>query len=145
MSPHDVLATICLLLGARAAGYWRVDGDMLFLVAFVPGRGLDPDVAQRFAEATQSVPWEEARLGIVAAATSGDVAVSRAAELPSDSGSGGWLRAFGAARSVAVPIFDDNAKAVGVLSVALPEDCALDDRTVGEQIRQAASVARGWL
>jgi len=102
-------------------------------------------VARGFAEATQSVPLEETGLGIVAAATSGEVAVSRPEELPSGSGSGRWLRAFGAAGSVAVPLCDDHGNAVGVLSVALPDGCAMDDRAVVDQIRQTASVASTWL
>lgn len=76
MSPHDVVAAVCQSL-RREAGYWRADGARLVQVAFVPGEGLDPDVAREFAEATQSVPLSETGLGIVAAATSGEVAVSR--------------------------------------------------------------------
>ncbi len=144
MSPHDVVAAVCQSLRARAAGYWRADGARLVQVAFVPGEGLDPDVAREFAEATQSVPLSETGLGIVAAATSGEVAVSRAEELPSSSGSGRWLRAFGAARSVAVPLCDDHGDVSGVLSVALPEDLAADDRTVVDEMRQIASVCQAW-
>ena len=132
------VAGICATLGACAAGYWRLDQDAERLVqlAFVPGVGLDPEVSRQFATATATVPLSQTSLGIVAAALTGQPTVSRVAELPANSGSGRWLRAFGADRSVAVPLSDSRGSVHGVFSVALPEDCQLDDHEVVESIRE---------
>ena len=100
-------------LGARAAGLWRVDGDRLVQVAFSADPEMPVDVAEGFARATLAVPLDRLDLGIVGAYCDGRRRVSIAAELPAEVGSGYWLRAFGADRSVAVPI------AGGVVSVAL--------------------------
>ena len=48
--------------------------------------------ARQFAAATATVPLSQTSLGIVAAALTGQPAISRAHELPADSGSGRWLR-----------------------------------------------------
>ena len=121
---------------ARAAGYWQLDQETERLVqlGFVPGVGLDPEVGRQFAAATAAVPLSQTSLGIVAAALTGQPAVSRVAELPADSGSGRWLRAFGASRSVAVPIRGEGGKIQGVFSVALTADSTLGDRLVAERI-----------
>ena len=100
------LADLARALSARAAGVWRVEGDRLVQVAFVAGEGLAEEVARAFAEATRSVSRAQGDLGIVRAATLGVVTASRTAELPAETGSGFWLRAFGASRSVAVPLLD---------------------------------------
>src|SRR4051812_32663029 len=102
------VADECAAMGARAAGYWELDLEdrRLVQVAFVPGAGLNPDVGREFAAATLSVPLAQTNLGIVAAAVTGRPAISRVDELPPDSGSGRWLRAFEASRSVAVPVRD---------------------------------------
>ena len=52
------------------------------------------EVARGFAAATLEVAILEKPLGIVAAALTGETAVSIAESLPSDAGSGYWLRAF---------------------------------------------------
>jgi hypothetical protein len=134
---HETVAAVCAALHARAAGYWHLESRRLIQVAFAPGEGLDPDAARQFAEATRSVSMDQSGLGIVAAAVSGQIAVSRVAELPPDSGSGRWLRAFGAARSVAVPLSDDRGEVRGVFSVALPVSCTLEDQAVADRICQA--------
>ena len=132
----EQVAKISAALGARAAGYWQLDQETERLVqlGFVPGVGLDPEVGRQFAAATAAVPLSQTSLGIVAAALTGQPAVSRVAELPADSGSGRWLRAFGASRSVAVPIRGEGGKIQGVFSVALTADSTLGDRLVAERI-----------
>ena len=79
------------------------------------------EVARGFAEATRSVAaGPGATSGSSAPPRTGEPAVSRAAELPADAGSGLWLRRFGAARSVAVPVRRRlGARSSGVVSVAL--------------------------
>ncbi len=134
----DRVAAVLRDLGARAAGVWRVVGDRLEQLAFVAGPGLPAEVARAFAEATRTVPLDREGLGIVRAATAGVPAVSRAADLPDDSGSGLWLRAFGASRSVAVPVCDGRGVVVAVLSVALP-DGPPDDQDVADRLRNAAA------
>ena len=121
----------------RAAGYWQLDRETERLVqlGFVPGVGFDPEVGRQFAAATATVLLSQTSLGIVTAALTGQPAVSRVAELPADSGSGRWLRAFGASRSVAVPIRGEGGKLQGVFSVALTADSTLGDRLVAERIR----------
>ncbi len=133
------VVAICRALGARAAGCWRVEHEhsRLIQVAFVPGDGLDPYVARAFAEATRSVGMDQRNLGIVAAALSGQPAVSDAHLLEPESGSGRWLRAFGAGRSVAVPIPGDDARPAVVLSVAL-EGTEADVESVAQTIRELA-------
>jgi hypothetical protein len=131
------IAALCEQLGACAAGYWQLDspGQRLVQVAFVPGAGLDPQVGHQFAAATLDVALSQKNLGIVTAAIERRPVVSHASDLPEDSGSGRWLRAFGAGRSVAVPILDKNGQVEGVLSVALPPEIALEDQEVAEQIQ----------
>ncbi len=60
-----------------------------------------------------------------------------AVELPEESGSGRWLRAFGAVRSVAVPIRDSRGTVRAVFSVALGEN-PLSEEIVSERVRAAA-------
>ena len=134
------VAHLCEQLRARAAGYWQLDApaQRLLQVAFVPGPGLDPQVGQQFAAATLEVELSQKNLGIVAAAMDGRPVVSHAIELPEDSGSGRWLRAFGASRSVAVPIRAENSQVNGVLSVALPPEIALEDQEVVNMVQRAA-------
>ena len=135
-----VVAETCTRLGARAAGYWRLDrqSDRLVQVAFAPGDGLDPEAARQFAKATALVHLDQAGLGIVAAAVTGEPAVSSVGSLPEDSGSGKWLRAFGASRSVAVPIQGPDGAVQGIFSVALSREVDLDDQTVVERILESA-------
>lgn len=139
-SPPEVperLAHLARALSARAAGIWRVEGDWLVQVAFVAGDGLAEEVARTFAEATRSVSRAQGDLGIVRAATLGVVTASRSAELPAGTGSGLWLRAFGASRSVAVPLLDARGGVHAVVSVALAE-CPLDDQAVADRIRSGS-------
>ncbi len=116
------LAALGATLGARASGLWRVEGDRLDQVAFAPAPDLPEEVARGFAAATRSVGLLDISLGIVRAATSGEICVSIAAGLPAGAGSGRWLRAFGAARSVAVPILGEGGRVAFVASVALGID-----------------------
>src|SRR5258708_37568283 len=122
MSSIDVrqqLAALRSRLGGRAAGAWRPDGDRLVLIAFDPAPDLPPAVALGFEAATREVDLTLVHLGIVRAASTGETCVSIAAELPPEAGSGLWLRAFGAARSVAVPIAGRDGRVEDVVSVAL--------------------------
>jgi hypothetical protein len=134
------VAELRIALEARAAGYWWVVGDRLEQLAFSASSALPADVSNGFAQATQSIALTQADLGVVRAALTGAVAVSRASELPADSGSGYWLRAFGASRSVAVPLHDLQGRVRAVFSVALA-DSPLDDETVAARI---ATTTRGW-
>src|SRR4051794_29233441 len=113
------LAELRLELEGRAAGYWWHAGQWLEQVAFAASPALDADGGARFGEATRSVPLSRVELGIVRAALAGEPAVSRAEELPGDDGSGYWLRAFGAERSVAVPLRDAKGDVRAIVSVAL--------------------------
>jgi hypothetical protein len=121
-------------LGGRAAGFWRVRVARLEQVAFVAGEGLDPRTAREFAQATRDVPLERADLGIVRACLEGQPAISRVGEMPPESGSGHWLRAFGAGRSVAVPL------GAAVISIALSGDWT--DEHIITRLRDAG---RRWL
>jgi len=139
-SAEERLAALLELPEARAAGLWRIENGRLALVAFAPCAALSAEVARGFAEATRSVPLDQPGLGIVAAAQRGEPAVTRAIEMPEDSGSGLWLRRFGASRSIAVPLRDAGGAIIGVLSVALGSE-TLDEREVVESVREAG---QGW-
>ena len=115
----DGLSSLRSRLDARAAGAWRVEGDRLIQLAFDAAPDLPADVAARFAAATVSVPLDRLDLGIVEAVVEARRAVFVVAELPPDAGSGYWLRAFGADRSVAVPILSRRGTVAGVVAVAL--------------------------
>ena len=130
------VAALRLDLGARAAGYWWLAGDWLELVSFAASHALGADVAQRFAEATRSVPTSQTDLGIVRAALTDSPAISRVDQPPDAAGSGYWLRAFEATRSVAVPLHDLKGKVRAVVSIAIADD-DLDDDTVVERILAA--------
>jgi hypothetical protein len=112
---------------ARASGLWRVQGDRLILLGFAAAASLESRVARDFAEATRTVPLDRTGLGIVRAWNEGRPVVTWAHEQPADAGSGRWLRAFNAERSVAVPIGRE-----AVLSIALN----------GGQLNDNALVAR---
>lgn len=115
MSLESALGDLANQVGAVAVGLWRRGGDHLVQVCFVSDPDLPEPVGVAFALATRIVPLTNGELGIVKAAMLGEVAFSRAVDLPPDSGSGYWLRQFGASCSVAVPVGDQ------VLSVALAE------------------------
>jgi DNA-binding IclR family transcriptional regulator len=138
---RNQLAALRLDVEARAAGYWWVAGEWLEQLAFVPSLALPEEVAHGFAEATRTVSLAQSNLGIVQAALSGTVTVSRASELPDDAGSGYWLRAFGATRSIAVPLHVPGGPVRAVVSVALA-DTPLDDDSVAERV---VATARAWV
>jgi hypothetical protein len=136
LSPLERLAALRDRFHARAAGWWRVSGDHLEQVAFAAA-DLPEEVAREFSEATRSVPLDRVDLGVVKAAVTGEVTVSRVGDVLADTGSGHWLRRFGASRSVAVPIHDTSGIVARVVSLALPEG-APDDEAVAVAIRSAA-------
>jgi hypothetical protein len=127
-------------LGARAAGAWRLEGERLARLSFDAAPDLPAGVAARFAGATVSVPIDRRDLGIVAAVVEGHRVVSIAADLPPGAGSGYWLRAFAADRSVAVPIVGEDGAVVGVVSVALAGMGWADDAVEALLTDEAA----GW-
>ena len=117
-----VVSKLLKALDARAAGLWKVEGDALVQVCFVPAEDLDPNVAADFEAATRDVSLARTNLGIVQAFVKRLPAVSPADDLLADSGSGYWLRAFGAVRSIALPWFEgDHGPVRLILSVALPD------------------------
>ncbi|WP_435005350.1 hypothetical protein P12x_003247 [Tundrisphaera lichenicola] len=116
---RESLVNLLENLGGRAAGAWRIEGGRLVLVAFEPAPDLAPEVAIGFEESTRSVDLSMLDLGIVRAVSTGEVAVSIAGELPPETGSGRWLRAFSADRSIAVPVLEASGKVEGVVSIAL--------------------------
>ena len=107
-------------LDARAAGLWWVEGESLLQLAFDAALDMPCDVAADFARVTQVVSLLSRPFGIVAAATQGCLAVSIASELAADVGSGFWLRAFKAQRSIAVPLIE-GTRVFAVVAVALAE------------------------
>ena len=133
----DLDAALRARLNARAAGWWRLAGDTLELVAFAPADDLPETVAEGFTSATALVPLAATELGIVRAVLTGGPAVSRIEELSADGGSGLWLRRFGAVRSIAVPARDASGTIVRVVSVALAGDQP-NDQAVAVLIRAAA-------
>ncbi|MEI7922094.1 MAG: hypothetical protein WCJ40_09315 [Planctomycetota bacterium] len=104
---------------ARATGIWMHENDVLHLELFLPSRQIQECIAGGFAEATAKVPVTDTGLGIVLAARARQITEYRAVDLPPESGSGYWLRAFRADRSVAVPFFDKNGDLKRILSVAV--------------------------
>lgn len=139
MSAVEVVFGLLRELDARATGLWHVEGDSLVLDAFAPANDLPKEVAAGFSQATERVSLELRALGIVEAVLEGGVLVSRAAELPPEVGSGLWLRAFGAERSVAVPL--ENGRQV--FAVAVPSSCRLDDEAIAEVVRRFGSMLIG--
>lgn len=122
--PPDWLRTILKLPGVRATGLWRVEGDRLMQVAFLPADDMPAEVADGFAGATQAVALDRLDLSIVRAHRTGRFAVARAEEVDSTAGSPYWLRRFGAARSIAVSIGDH------VFSVATSDRLESDETWV---------------
>jgi hypothetical protein len=106
-------------LGGRAAGFWRLQGDRLEQVPFSSAGEIPAEVVAEFVRATRSVPLDRGDLGIVRAIGSGSMVVSRAADAPTDSGSGLWLRRFSARHSVATPVRDASDVIQGVVSIAV--------------------------
>ena len=139
-TPQDGLDALRSRFRARAAGWWRVVGDRLEQVAFSASDEMPDDVARGFAGATRSVSMGQSDLGIVRAVASGEPTVSRASELPAETGSGLWLRRFGALRSIAVPLRDGSGAVVGIVSLALAEELP-EDADVAKAIQ---AEAEGW-
>ena len=137
LSPPDWLVALVHDLSARAAGLWDRQEDFLRLEAFVAAEDMPLYVAQGFAQATRKVPLDRTGLGIVKAAMEQTVVTSWAAELPDDGGSGTWLRAFQAERSVAVPLLDAQGRTRAVIAIALGSDCALAAGAVAARLRAA--------
>jgi hypothetical protein len=120
----DFPGLLCSLMDqteGRASGLWRIEPDRLELVCFAGCATLAPAVATAFEEATRVVPLDRAELSIVRAARSGEVVEAEAVSWNRETGSGYWLRAFGAARSIAVPVFSIGVpeRPWGVLSLAV--------------------------
>jgi hypothetical protein len=114
----------------RAAGLWRRDGEALHLVAFRPAPDLADAVRAGFVAATNTVSLDATDLSVVRAAVEGRPVLAVAATLPPETGSGRWLRVFGASCSLAVPLPAADGRALGVLSVALrhvPDEAATAD------------------
>ena len=133
-----VVVSLLKALDARAAGLWKVEGDALKQICFVPADDLDAGTARSFASDTRLVSLAQTNLGIVQAVLKRLPALSLAADLPADSGSGLWLRAFGADLSIAVPLFDRHDSPVRfVLAVALA-DSNRDVEEVAAAIRTEA-------
>ena len=130
---REQLAVLRTRLAGRAAGAWKVEGDRLEQLAFDPAPDLPAEVAEGFAAATLTVDLARLDLGIVRAAATRQAVASIARELPAGAGSGYWLRAFGASRSVAVPILDEGGRVAFVVSLALGFDP--DDEAVEAEIR----------
>jgi hypothetical protein len=128
-------------LQAKAAGHWHVCDGVLCLGAFVPSPELSPDVSDGFVRATHSVSLARVELGIVKAAATGVTAVSKVDDLDAESGSGYWLRAFGADRSVAVPLANAQGRVTEVVSVAV-EPSDRTDEAVEALIRALYDRAR---
>ena len=107
--------------GARATGSWRFDAEKkcLILESFQACTEMNKEVAEGFATATAEVPVTDTGLGIVLAARAMAVTEYRAVDLPPEVGSGYWLRAFEADRSVAVPQIDSQGNLIRILSVAV--------------------------
>jgi hypothetical protein len=116
--PSTWLRSALQSLDGRAIGLWRIEADGLVQVCF-EAPSIDPGTARKFAEATRSLGLDRLNLGIVKAASTGRVTVSLVADLPADSGSGYWLRAFDAERSVAVPLEVKEGMIGWVFSIAL--------------------------
>lgn len=105
--------------GARATGSWRYADRRLSIEYFMACPEMKPEVAEGFPKATADVPVTDTGLGIVLAARAGVTTEYRAIDLPPDAGSGYWIRAFEADRSVAVPQFDAAGNLKRILSVAV--------------------------
>lgn len=115
----DVLADLIARLDGRAAGLWVRAGESLRLVAFQPAPDLPDAVRDGFSEATRAVPLSSPDLSIVQAFVGKRPVLAVTETLPPETGSGRWLRAFGASCSLAVPVSGSDPHTTGVLSVAM--------------------------
>lgn len=137
-TPGELLERLLGHFQARAVGWWRVNdtNSSLDQRGFCAVSEMPEETAREFETMTRAVPLSRVNLGIVKAAVTGQVAVSRALELPPDDGSGLWLRRFGAERSVAVPIEDSRGIVVEVISIALGTEPT--DALVAATLRRVA-------
>ena len=138
MTPIDP-AEIGRVLDARAVGVWSVRGDHLDQDRFWSGPDLPDDVARAFAVATLRVSMAMTGLAIVKVAVEARPLVSIAADLPPDSGSGYWLRRFGATRSFALPIVQ-RGRVLRVVSAAVA-DADRDEAEIFAAMREVIGLA----
>lgn len=137
---HRIASALNALLNewrARATGFWIVESETLRCVLFRPADDLDPGVAAGFADATASVPRHRLDLGIVEASENGRVAVASLADHPEETGSGHWLRAFQAVRSIAVPLRDSSGAVRAVWAIAIGDD-GVPPEHIAQRIRELA-------
>jgi hypothetical protein len=116
---QQAVAHVHAKAAARATGSWSYRDNQLTLEFFMACPEMKPEVATGFPQATAYVPVTDTGLGIVLAARTRQTTEYRALDLPPDSGSGYWIRAFEADRSVAVPQFDATGQLIRILSVAV--------------------------
>lgn len=135
-TPAERVEVLRRRIGARAAGHWRLDPDGLTQTAFAPAPELSAEVADGFARASANVSLTQTNLGIVGAALTGTPSISVASALPAEAGSGYWLRAFGADRSLALPLLDEG-RVTSVVSVAVAE-APPDDHALLSELRLLA-------
>lgn len=139
-SPQQLIGTLRERLGARAAGWWRVNDDTLRLVSFAAADDLPGPAATAFVAATLEVGTHQTELAIALAASTRRAAIMTTDASAPDSASGHWLSQFGAKRSIAVPFEDAFGSVVRVVSVALPEDTP-GEKAIIDTIR---SQVAGW-
>lgn len=130
-------------VGARASGWWRIDrsdarNPRLVLLAFAGARDLPFETAVAFTEATAEVPLDRPELGIVRAALGDSPAISTAETRETAPGSSHWLEAFGASRSIAVPIRDHPSGSEFVVSVAIPARSDRPSEELADDVRRWA-------
>lgn len=107
--------------GGQATGLWRLRGGVLELLGFQAVEDMPREVRREFVAATQRVPLDQAKLGIVKAALTGTrVIVQPETPTPDVSGSVSWLARFAAHSSCAVPIIA-NGHVAGVLAVSFTD------------------------
>lgn len=144
MKPEPILQAISFVqmkAEAVATGSWKYDAESrrLLLEGFQHAADMPKAVAEGFTKATADVPVTDTGLGIVLAARAMAQTEYRAEDLPPDSGSGYWLRQFGADRSIALPQTDSGGKLIRILSVAVKGlDRSPDD--YADMIRRAYDI-----
>lgn len=137
----ELVGRILRQLSACAVGLWWLESDHLRMLAFESAESVPRASADRFQQATTRVSLSQESLSIVRAAVQGEPSVAVARELPEAEGSGYWLRQFGAARSVAVPLAQ-GGETRAVLSAAVPQACNLSDDELASALRAGGG---GWL
>ncbi|MDX2039388.1 MAG: hypothetical protein SFX72_22270 [Isosphaeraceae bacterium] len=130
------VADIRVRLGARAAGAWRLSDDSLVRTAFSHATDMPEDVVSSFCSASERFRLSDVEFGVVKAAVELLPVVSRRSHSGSP-GSGRWLEAFDADRSIAVPILDDSGRLAAVFAVALAAD-RFSDEEVADLVTERA-------